>query len=157
MFRIRRIHDDTLPINREALAQVQEILRRQFKGLSAEEIDRLPAKLKDGKREKFRPILKVADDLQGRLKGFALMHHAPDRRFCFLNHIAISSFGVGGGVGGALYERLRDEAHTLEAGNPLMLRHPRTDSALLFRARARARVRNRNRSSSTNLPTEVYP
>ena len=34
MFRIRRIYDDTLAIDREAIGRVQQILRSQFSGVS---------------------------------------------------------------------------------------------------------------------------
>ena len=47
MFRIRRIYDDSLPINRDAIAQVQQILRSQFNGLPEEDINKLPDQLRD--------------------------------------------------------------------------------------------------------------
>jgi hypothetical protein len=45
MFRIRRIHDDLLPINAAAIGQVQALLRAQFPGMREERIDALPAQL----------------------------------------------------------------------------------------------------------------
>jgi hypothetical protein len=38
MFRIRRVYDDATPGNRDAILQVQEILRTQFPGLSKRDI-----------------------------------------------------------------------------------------------------------------------
>ncbi len=34
MFRIRRVFDDSFPVNREAVSQVQQILRDQFPQLA---------------------------------------------------------------------------------------------------------------------------
>ncbi|MEZ4484758.1 MAG: hypothetical protein R2864_09205 [Syntrophotaleaceae bacterium] len=45
MFRIRRIYDDVLPVNRTAIEQVQQILRSQFSGLAAADIDKLQRQL----------------------------------------------------------------------------------------------------------------
>ena len=39
MFRIRRIHDDVLPVNRDAVRQVQEIFRYHFTAVRPEEIE----------------------------------------------------------------------------------------------------------------------
>ena len=44
MLRIYRIYDDILPMHREAIRQVQAILRAQFAGLAEKEILQLPKK-----------------------------------------------------------------------------------------------------------------
>ncbi len=115
MFRIRRIFDDTLPANREAIVQVQEIVRTQFGPGPAERVAALPRWLHDPLHYRFRSLLIVADDLQGKVKGFALLLHAPDLGFCYLDFLATAKGRVGGGIGGALYERVREEALALDA------------------------------------------
>jgi acetoin utilization deacetylase AcuC-like enzyme/GNAT superfamily N-acetyltransferase len=110
MFRIRRIHDDALPINREALRQVQEILREQFPAIRAREVEALPEKLRNPFKYRFRTILLVADDSQGRIQGFALLMHHATLNFCYLDFISAGPRLEGRGVGGALYERVREEA-----------------------------------------------
>ena len=115
MFRIRRVYDDTLRIDREAVAQVQQILRSQFSGLSEKEISGLSAKLSNPLKHQFRSILFVAEDNRRRVKGFALMLHAPDLDFCYLDFISVDPGLTSGGIGGALYQRVRDEAATLGA------------------------------------------
>lgn len=115
VFRIRRVFDDVLPIDREEIAHVQEILRSQFTGVREKEIASLPAKLRNPLKYKFRHILLVADDLQRRVRGFALLSHEPDLRFCYLDYLASAKTLTGGGIGGALYQRVRDEARLLEA------------------------------------------
>ena len=113
MFRIRRIFDDVLPVNKRAIAQVQGILRSQFPGISEDEIAGLPGRLRNPLRYGFRSVLIVVDDLRGNVKGFALLLHAPDLKFCYLDYISVARPGMGRGVGGALYERVREEALAL--------------------------------------------
>ena len=115
MFRIRRIHDNSLPINREAIRQAQQILRSQFSALSESEVELLPLHLSDPLRYRFRSILFVADDERGRVKGFALLRHAPDLGFCYLDFISAARALTGRGVGGALYERVREAARQFGA------------------------------------------
>ena len=115
MFRIRRIHDDVLPVNREALRQVQTILRAQFAAVPPREIDELPARLRDPLTARFRSILLVAEVARGHVQGFALPQYAPDLGFCFLDFIAARPEMEGRGIGGALYRRVRQEAAFLGA------------------------------------------
>ena len=89
MFRIRRIYDDTLTIDRKALDEVQQILRSQFSAVSESEIASLSQKLSNPLKYRFRTILFVADDMKLRVKGFALLNHAPNLSFCFLDFIAV--------------------------------------------------------------------
>ncbi|MCB9858453.1 MAG: histone deacetylase family protein [Phycisphaerales bacterium] len=115
MLRIRRVFDDLLPIDAREISQVQQMLRDQFPGVDAEEIAALPQKLRDPLTHKFRSFLYVADDVNGIVRGFALVSHDPGLRFWYLDYIAASLRGTGGGVGGALYTRLRDEAIASDA------------------------------------------
>jgi acetoin utilization deacetylase AcuC-like enzyme/GNAT superfamily N-acetyltransferase len=116
MLRIRRIFDDVLPANRETLEQVKEILRDRFSEVSEEEIEQLGEKLRNPFKQRFRPILFVAKTLRSRVKGFAMLLHEPEIGFCFLDWIATAGGRTGGGLGGALYDRVRREAVDLGAG-----------------------------------------
>jgi acetoin utilization deacetylase AcuC-like enzyme len=113
MFRIRRVYDNTLPLDRETVSQVQQILGEQFSALSRKEIEALPAKLLNPLRYRFRTILFVADGKRQRVKGFALVNLAPDLNFCYLDFLSVKPGKPAGGIGGALYERVRDEAKNL--------------------------------------------
>ncbi len=113
MFRIRRIYDDTLAIDREAIVQVQGILREQFQALKEDDVVKLAARLKNPLKYRFRSILFVADDQRGHVKGFALVLHAPDEGFCYLDFISVEPRRAGGGIGSALYERVREETLAL--------------------------------------------
>ena len=114
MFIIRRVYDDTTETSRRLLAQAQDILRKQFQLLSEAEISKLAEQLRDPLKHRFRAILFVAERRE-QVVGFALLLHAPDLRFCYLDFIATGADEMGQGLGGALYERVREEALRLKA------------------------------------------
>ena len=114
MFRIRRIHDAATAANRERIGQVQEILRAQFAGLPEADVQKLPERLENPLKHGFRSILFVAENARGAVRGFALLLHAPDLGFCFLDFISTVKGETGRGIGGALYERVREEAAALD-------------------------------------------
>lgn len=113
MFRIRRIFDTILPIDQQAIAAVQDILRQQFPGVRPEEITELPHKLQNPGRYGFRYMLFVAENGRGDIRGCALLSHEAELGFCYLDYIAAATWQTGGGVGGALYERVRAESGSL--------------------------------------------
>ena len=114
MFRIRRVFDDLLPVDRAAIAAVQGILRERFPAVSPDEAAAIPAKLRDPLAHRFRTILFVAESGASRtVRGFALVLHVPDLRFCWLDYISVAPRLAGGGVGAALYARVREEAAAL--------------------------------------------
>ncbi len=115
MFRIRRIYDDLIPLDRSIIEQIQEILRQQFPLLSEDAIAKLPEQLRNPLRFRFRSVLFVAEGARAGVKGFAVLHHAPDLNFSFLDFIAAARRLTGGGFGGALYQRVREEALSLKS------------------------------------------
>jgi acetoin utilization deacetylase AcuC-like enzyme len=110
MFRIRRVYDDITPANKDAITEVQDILRAQFPGLSKRDIAKLPKQLRNPLKYRFRSILFVAEGTKGRVNAFALLSHEPVLKFCYLDYISASEQKTGGGIGSALYERVREEA-----------------------------------------------
>lgn len=122
MFRIRRVYDERAPRNKEAIIQVQHILRTQFPGIPDTDIAKLPDQLRNPLQYRFTSMLFVADDARGQVKGFALLLHMPDRHFCYLEYIATAQQQMGGGIGGALYERVREEAVALRNHGRFLLR-----------------------------------
>jgi len=97
----------------EAISQVLAILRSQFSALSSKEIINIPNQLRNPLKYKLRTILFVADDLKNKVKGFALLNHAPDIDFCYLDYISAAPGRTSAGIGSALYERVREEAAAL--------------------------------------------
>jgi len=113
MFRIRRIYDYVLPVNRKAVDEVREIIHRQFPAVKPADIAKLPEQLDNPFKYRFRSVLFVAEGRGTTLQGFALLMHDPTLRFGFLDYLSADTGATGRGVGGALYARLRDEAVSL--------------------------------------------
>ncbi len=99
----------------DTVAQVQQILRAQFPGLSSRDIAALPDRLRGRPRSRFRLRLLVAEDWRRQARGFALLLHEPRLHFSLLEYISAARHRTGGGIGGALYERVRAEAGALGA------------------------------------------
>ena len=111
MLRIRKISDSHTPANRSAVEEAQAIIRAQFPGMPASDIDKLPDQLDNPFRYRFVTKLLVAEDARGRVKAIALLLHDPDLAFSYLEVISVAPGGrSGSGIGGALYDRIRDEA-----------------------------------------------
>ena len=115
MFRIRRVFDNVRAPNRDAITQVQQIMLDQFPDLDQRDIDKIPELLENPVKHGFRAILYVAENRRGRVCGFALASHAADQHFCYLDYISAAKQTTGGGIGGALYEQLREEVLALGA------------------------------------------
>ena len=115
MFRIRGIFDDHLPVNRAAIVQVQAILRAQFPLLREGVILEIPDRLRNPMKYKFRSTLFVAEGAKAQVKGFAFMLHEPELNFCYLDFLATARHMLDRGIGGSLYERVRQEALRLRA------------------------------------------
>lgn len=113
MFRIRRIFDDVIPVNKSALAQVRGILTKRFPGAAEEEIAHIGDKLRNPFKLRFRPILFVAENMRHKVLGFAMVLHEPEINFCYLDWIATAKETLRGGLGSALYERIRSECWSL--------------------------------------------
>ena len=115
MFRIRRIYDLNQERDRMIVAQVQDMLREQFIYISEQDVNSLPEQLHDPMQFRFRSILFVAESGRGRLTGFAVLMHSTTPPFCFLDYISASPTSGNGGVGSALYQRVRQEAKSLKS------------------------------------------
>jgi acetoin utilization deacetylase AcuC-like enzyme/GNAT superfamily N-acetyltransferase len=115
MFRIRQVPDDATTTNREAVRQVQEILRSQFPGIDPEHITNIPDQLRNPMRYRFRAVLLVAEDAHDRVKGFALLLHDPRLSLCFLEFLSTAPGTTGRGIGGSLYQRVQEQARLLGA------------------------------------------
>lgn len=113
MFRVRRIHDDLLPTNQEALKEVEQLFVRHFSAAPRDDIAGLAARLRNPFLKRFRTILYVAEGARGHVHGFAIVLHEPVINFCYLDYIASSASRAGRGIGAALYEAVRDEARAL--------------------------------------------
>lgn len=111
MFRIRRIHDDVLPIDKNQIQQSIAILRAQFPLVGDQEIKEILELLRKPDKHHFLAMLFVADDIRTKLvHGFALIFRDVELNYFFLDYISAMKGMTGRGTGGALYERVREEA-----------------------------------------------
>jgi acetoin utilization deacetylase AcuC-like enzyme len=115
IFKIRKISDSFLPSNKHAIEQVFSIMRIHFPSVKEEKINELLEQMKNPLKYKFSSSLFVAEDGRSNVKGFAVMFYMPDKNFCFLDYIAVKPGRISSGVGGAIYERLREEAQMLKS------------------------------------------
>ena len=113
MFSIRKIYDDTSVANKDAIKQVLAIMRKQFPNARQEDFEKIPMQLHDPMHYKYRSILFVAQDSRDRVRGFAMLLHMPDLGITYLEMISAAPGKTGGGIGGVLYERIREEALSL--------------------------------------------
>jgi acetoin utilization deacetylase AcuC-like enzyme/GNAT superfamily N-acetyltransferase len=115
MLRIRKIGDVTAPANRAVVAEVQGILKSQFPGMRAAEIEKLPDQLEDPLKHRFVARLFLVETGEGTVRAFAVLLYAPDLDFAYLETISAAPGATGRGVGAALYQEVRDEAGALGA------------------------------------------
>ena len=115
MFRIRKISNPYLKVNIRAIEQVKSLIDKQFDSIEKEKIDLITDQLIDPLKYRFHSMLFVADSYTENIKGFALLLHMPDLHFYYLDYIAVTPGKTSSGVGGALYQRVREEARSVNA------------------------------------------
>lgn len=113
VFRIRRLGEIVTDADRRDLTLVLKTLQDRLPGIPKAEIDAIPDRLRDPFGHGFRALLFLAEDLRGTHRGFALILHAPDQRFAYLDYLAVTRARGSSGIGGALYEHVRDAVREL--------------------------------------------
>lgn len=112
-FKIRKVTDSFQPSNRKVIEQVFEILRIHFPSVKEDKIKEILEQMKDPLKYQFSSTLFVAEGGQSNVKGFAILFYMPDANYCYLDYIAVKPGKTSSGVGGAIYERIREEAQFL--------------------------------------------
>ncbi len=116
MLRVRKITDTRAVANAAAVADAQKIIKTQFPGIPKADIDKLPDQLDNPFNYDFVSELFIAEDTRQRVRAIAILMHDPDLAFAFLEIVAVApGVRAGTGVGGAVYDRVRDEAIALGA------------------------------------------
>jgi len=114
MLRIRKVGDGTTAPNRVAIEAAQKIMREQFPAMPEYDIAKLPDQLANPLKHKFVSRLFVAENARDQTLGVALLLHAPDIGFSYLEIISTALGRTGWGIGATLYERVREEARALD-------------------------------------------
>jgi acetoin utilization deacetylase AcuC-like enzyme/GNAT superfamily N-acetyltransferase len=102
-------------MDRNAIIQVVDLMKSLFPLADSVKFDEIPDVLSNPFKYRFQLILLVADDSQGNIKGAALLYNASDLQFCYLDYIATNKEISSRGIGGALYQRVREEALSLNS------------------------------------------
>ena len=113
MLRIRKVADATSAVNRAAVEAAQKIMREQFSGMPEADIAKLPDQLSNPLKHRFVSRLFVAENGRDQTLGVGLLLYFPDIGFSYLEIISTAKGRMGGGIGAALYERVREEARAL--------------------------------------------
>ncbi|MBN2023651.1 MAG: histone deacetylase family protein [Pirellulales bacterium] len=158
MIRLRVVYGTCSLLSRDRMEQVREIFRRSFPRLAGY-ADRLPSLLRQPVRHGYRSALLVAEGALGRVDAFALVMHFDEINAVFLDFIATRPGLRGGGVGGALYEAVREFAGELGAAGLYMEVQPddaqRTPEAAQL-DEARRRVRFYEQYGARVVENEAY-
>ncbi|TFG48471.1 MAG: acetylpolyamine amidohydrolase, partial [Candidatus Brocadiia bacterium] len=113
MIKIVRIYRMTLPVEKERIAQVQEIFRQNFPDV-ADYASKIPSQLDNPIQYGYTSVLLVSETLLGRVNGFSLFFYFPDIRCALLDFLAVRNGTHGSGTGGALYEATREYLKEME-------------------------------------------
>ncbi len=115
MLRIRKLTDTHSPANRVTLQEAKEIVRAQFPGILPEDVARLTDEIDNPMRYDLVSELLVAEDDDSTIRAIALLRYAPDLEFALLDLLSTARGSSGGGLGAAMYERVREESIALGA------------------------------------------
>jgi len=113
MFRIRKITNPFLEGNRQVVDRVKEIIRQQFPDILISQVEDISLQMINPVKKKYHSSLVIADDFRGNIRGFALLMYMSDLKFCYLDFLAVTPGQPTSGVGGSIYERIREEASSL--------------------------------------------
>ena len=115
MFRIRKITNPGLAGNRQVIERLKDIVRVQFPGIMAQQMEDISEKMVNPVKMKYQTTIFVADDFRGNIRGFASLLFMSDLKFCYLDLLAVNPDKPTSGVGGSIYEKVREEAYTLNS------------------------------------------
>ncbi|MCA9549313.1 MAG: histone deacetylase family protein [Myxococcales bacterium] len=159
MFRIRRIYDDHLPVNQAAVKAAREILKSQFAAVPDPEWDAVFASLPNPFKKKLHAVVFVAEKARGGVVGAAVVLRDPEIKFAFLEYMAASSQLTSRGIGGALYETIREDARAWGAKGLFMECLPDTEALSpnpALRAENQARLKFYERYGARPLAGTAY-
>ena len=141
------------------IAEVQRIFRSYYGTVYADYADRIPEFLRHQAELGIRVILLTAERPGGPVVAFALAFHYPDLNSTLLDFIVVDPAVRQRGIGGALYEGLREYAERLGSrGLYLEVRpdDPELESDPAIRRENRARIRFYERYGARVIAGTAY-
>ena len=134
---IRFVHVFDADLEPRRIAEVQRIFRSYYGAVYGDYADRIPDLLRRQAEHGHRTILISAEDPHGRVLAFALAFHYTDINATLLDFIVVDPAVRQRGIGGALYEALRD--YLTRLGTRGLYLEVRPDAPELAPDRARRR------------------
>jgi acetoin utilization deacetylase AcuC-like enzyme/ribosomal protein S18 acetylase RimI-like enzyme len=122
MIRFRPIHDLTGPVDAQAFTAVRRLFREAFPR-EPRGIERVERLLRKRSKLDFEPMLLVSEDRARAVTGVSFAYYFPEIRFGYLQYIASDPARPARGIGGALYEAMR-ELVSARGGQGLLLDVP---------------------------------
>src|SRR5438270_4330649 len=108
MFRISHVFGTHRELDRRFLAQIQELFEMAFPE-QADDHHYITRKLEDQAARGYPSVLLVAHGEGDRVIGFALADYFESIGYAYLDYIVTQAEQRGRGLGGALYEALRED------------------------------------------------
>jgi acetoin utilization deacetylase AcuC-like enzyme len=115
MFRIRKITNPFLEGNKQTFERIKSLIHEQFPALRDRFIEDISDHMINPSKTKSYTFIIVADDVNRNIRGFAVFMYMADLKICFLDLLAVNPNRPTSGVGGSIYERLREEASSLDS------------------------------------------
>jgi acetoin utilization deacetylase AcuC-like enzyme/GNAT superfamily N-acetyltransferase len=107
MIKFRLIHDLANPIDQKAFAEARLLFWESFPHEPAG-IDRIERLLRKRARLDFDPVLLVAESRAGQVIGVGFVFYFPELQLGYLQYILSDPNRAARGIGGALYEAMRE-------------------------------------------------
>lgn len=109
MLRVRVLRHVECESDLATLVQVEDIAREQFPLATVAEIQRLTERLKHPLNDDFAPLLLVVEGFDGKVSAFASIFIYRPLKLAHLEFISTAPNRPSSGLGGLLYDRLRQE------------------------------------------------
>jgi hypothetical protein len=106
---IRRIYSYTDQANLKIVQQCRTILLSQFPYLSEQQADELLTETGETNDKPYSYMVLVAEGRNKQVLGVAIASHFYQEKFVLLDYIATGKQKASGGIGGALYEQIKEE------------------------------------------------